>query len=220
MKPALVIALLVLPVLAACASPRQTAATPTEQWNSRVLVEPRPEQVKLVVHDGGLSQNQAHALATFVEHWRDAGAGEIVIEAPREGPAGAHGMMVDARDFLAAQGVPADRFRLVGYEAGGAMDAPLIVGFLRHEVVLPRCGRSWENLTRTANNTVHSNFGCAVTANMAAQIANPEDLLQPRPMTPADAQRRDTVFGAYRAGQVTSSAANPQADVSISSAVN
>ena len=57
-------------------------------------------------------------------------------------------------------------------------------------------------------------------ANIAAQIANPQDLLRPRDMTPADAQRRATVLGKYRAGEVTSSARDDQAAGAISRAIN
>ena len=43
-----------------------------------------------------------------------------------------------------------------------------------------------------------------MNANLAAQIADPRDIISPRPMTPADAGRRAVVFDNYRAGQPTS----------------
>ena len=55
---------------------------------------------------------------------------------------------------------------------------------------------------------------------MAAQIANPEDLIRPRDSTPADAGRRDTVLGKYRKGDVTASAKDEQATGVVSKAVN
>ena len=44
--------------------------------------------------------------------------------------------------------------------------------------------------------------------------------MQPRPMTPADAGRRATVLGRYRAGEVTSSAVDAQANGAVSRAVD
>ena len=51
-------------------------------------------------------------------------------------------------------------------------------------------------------------------------MANPEDLIQPRNSTPVDAQRRTTVLGKYRAGELTASAREEQATGIVSKAVN
>lgn len=218
---ALLPVLLALPVLAACATAPSQVATPTEQWTDKVLVEATPDQVRLALHSNGLSPNQAQALVALADRWRATGAGEVLIEAPRGGSDEAsHAMMAAAHNFLRAQGVPGERIRIAGYDAGGAPNAPLVVGFSRYQAVVPQCGQNWENLSRTMQNAAFQNFGCAVTANMAAQLANPEDLLRPRAMTPADAQRRETVMGLYRAGEVTSSDVNPQASISISQTVD
>ena len=44
---------------------------------------------------------------------------------------------------------------------------------------------------------------CAQQRNLAAQIANPADLLGPRTVDPADAERRAVVFDKYRQGRPT-----------------
>jgi pilus assembly protein CpaD len=59
-----------------------------------------------------------------------------------------------------------------------------------------------------------------VTANLAAQVANPEDLLGPRDETPIDSGRRATVLDKYRKGEVTSSAKDEQSNGVVSKAVN
>ncbi|HEY2743800.1 MAG TPA: CpaD family pilus assembly lipoprotein [Polyangia bacterium] len=46
---------------------------------------------------------------------------------------------------------------------------------------------------------------------MAAQIANPRDLIAPRDMTPADATRRSVVLDKYRKGESTATA-SPEAN--------
>ena len=47
----------------------------------------------------------------------------------------------------------------------------------------------------------HSDCGCATQHNLAASVANPEDLVQPRAEQPSYAARRRTVMEKYRAGQ-------------------
>jgi pilus assembly protein CpaD len=48
------------------------------------------------------------------------------------------------------------------------------------------------------SNQNYYNFGCATQNNLAAQIANPEDLVAPRGMTPIDATRRNAAIKEYR----------------------
>ena len=75
------------------------------------------------------------------------------------------------------------------------------------------------DLAHIASNEPDIGFGCAVTANMAAQIANPRDIVTPRDMTAPDATRRATVLDAYRSGEVTSAAQEPLVEGRISQAV-
>jgi pilus assembly protein CpaD len=52
-------------------------------------------------------------------------------------------------------------------------------------------------------NKPYYNFGCAYQRNMAAMVANPSDLVQPRPETPAYTVRRTEGFEKYRKGTTT-----------------
>jgi pilus assembly protein CpaD len=52
-------------------------------------------------------------------------------------------------------------------------------------------------------------MGCATQRNLAAMVANPEDLVHPRGETPRPSERRDTVWGKYVAGQPTISKRDP-----------
>ena len=45
------------------------------------------------------------------------------------------------------------------------------------------------------------NHGCSTQHNLAAMVANPNDLLGPRAETPADSARRQAAITRYRAGQ-------------------
>lgn len=209
---------LALVALGACAStPDAQKAfepgplTPTEQYS--IEVKPAPIELKLEAHLAGLSPAQAAALRGLAERWANDEPGAVTIKAPEHGPApaAAYRTATDARDFLIAQGVQPADIRIVGYEAGGDQHAPVLVGLMRYLARGPQCGESWENLAHTPDNQPYANFGCAVTANLAAQIADPADLLAPRASTPPDATRRENVFDKYRQGATTSTAKDQQA---------
>ena len=211
-------------VLTGCAStpPPATgslALTPLDTWSSRVQVVAQPEEIRLAPHPTGLSGTQARALAEFHARWVTAEGGVITVAAPTgtQG-SGAYRVSADARAFLLEQGAPPERVRLIGYDGAGTANAPIVIGFERYVAVAPRCGE-WGSVARTAANNPYGNLGCAVTANMAAQVANPGDLRGARPMDPADTGRRTTVLGKYRAGEVTSTAKDEQASGAVSTAV-
>ena len=210
--------------LSACATgPTAVAgpATPTvlDAWAARVQIVAEPEEIRLAPHPTGMSGTQARALADFHARWTLAEGGVITVAAPlgTQGP-GAYRVSADARAFLVSQGATPDQVQLVGYDSAGAPDAPIVVGFKRYIAIGPRCGE-WPAVTRTASNEPMSNLGCAVSANIAAQVANPGDLLAARPMDPADTGRRMIVLGKYRTGETTSTAKDDQASGAVSTAV-
>lgn len=218
-QPAAVLIVLAAAVaLSACASrPAELATTPTEIWTDKVKVDKQPDSLLLGVHADGLSPNQAASVAGFIDQWRQVEGGEITVQVP----VGASPRMVaGVQAALAAQGAPIGSIVLASYDAAGDAAAPIIVAYDRYTVETPKCGTDWESLTRTRNNEAYANFGCAVTANIAAQVANPEDLLHPRATTPVDAQRRAVVLGKYRAGEKTSSVREDQAAATLSKAIN
>jgi pilus assembly protein CpaD len=202
--------------LAACAGgPAEVARGPVLQTERYAIeVTPAPQEVKLAPHASGLSANQADALNGFVRQWMSDSGADITLKAPEHGddPASAYRTATGARDYLVSQGVPAGRVRIVGYEAGADPHAPITVGYVRYQAKGPDCGRAWSDLSKVDSNQSYPEFGCAVTANIAVEVANPADLLAPRASDPPDAQRRQSVLDKYRAGQVTSTPKDPQAD--------
>lgn len=212
--------LAVLASLAACASTpagpeAARAPTETQTWAERVKVTPTADEIQLAVHAAGLSANQSAALEALVGRWLRAEARELVVTAP----AGAGAMAVQARERLIFLGAPAAKVRIVAADPAAPGEAVLRVGFVRYQAEPLKCGQAWESLTATRDNRAYENFGCSVAANMAAQVADPEDLLRPRDMAPADAGRRDVVLGKYRRGEITSTARDEQASGAISKAI-
>jgi pilus assembly protein CpaD len=224
MRATLWLASLSLLALGACATDpshdKKAAAdpppvTPSERY--AIQVSPDPLELQLGVHDAGLSQHQADALHDFVARWMQTDRAPITIKAPEHGPAQAavYRTATGARDFLIGQGVDPAQVRIVGYEATDE-HAPVVVGFVRYQARGPQCGQSWDNLSKNFANDGYKEFGCAVTADIAAQIAEPADLLHPRDFDAPDAQRRETVLDKYRQGATTAAAKDSQANGAVS----
>jgi pilus assembly protein CpaD len=194
------------------------ALTPTEQYGIKVTTA--PEQISVGLHADGLSANQQAALGQFVNGWRENGGGEVIVRAPTDGadPRLARAMADAVQAYITHLGVPAERLQVAGYAANGAKDAPVVASYERYVAQGPTdCAHRWDNQLANGSNGTSAHFGCAVTANFAAQIANPRDLLAPAVMTPSDNGRREVVMGKYREGQVTSSAQDTQASGKVSS---
>jgi pilus assembly protein CpaD len=215
----LVLAGVCLTACAESAKPRMEAVTPTEQF--AIEVQSEPVTLQLAPHQSGASRRQADALAALADRWSDQGGGEIVIQTPvRDGdPAAAYRTASDARDILLSRGIPAGKLRMASYTAPESSLPTILVTYPRYKAEGPACGRAWGNLTANHDNRPYNNFGCSVTANVAAQIDNPADLLSPRDLDPPDATRRQNTLDGYRKGGVTSTLKDVQASGAVSSVV-
>ena len=213
--------------LAACATGPEPATAakavvlPTEQYPLEVAGH--PDEIRLAAHASGLSLEQRAALARLANRWLDSGGGALTVQTPIKGadPRAASETSLQAMALLLSMGAPAERVRQVGYEPtapdlANKGPAPVIVGFAAYEAVIPKCGTVWENLSANSKNKPMGNFGCAVSANMAAQIANPGDIAQPRADDPVDAGRRAFVLDKYRTGEATSGAKDAQSSGAVS----
>lgn len=165
-------------------------------------VEPGVDRIALAIHDEGLSVNQRQALAALAGRAGAEGADLVRVEIPSGGDAAAARTGWEIKSALESVGVPAGRVVVESYAAPDPR-APVLAGFETVRAHVPDCSRNWSNLTATAQNHTAANFGCAVHANLAAQIENPRDILRPRDMTAADAGRRAVVFDRYRMGEQT-----------------
>lgn len=166
-------------------------------------VEPGLDRIALAVHDNGLSANQESALRALASRYSAAGAGPVQVQGPAGEDPGAARQTWAVRAALEAAGVPADRIRVTAYDAPDPR-APVLAGFETVQAVIPNCAAEPRSMGPRYSNQSSPGLGCAVTANMAAQIADPRDILGARPMSPADSGRAAVVFQNYRAGEESS----------------
>lgn len=157
--------------------------------------------------DRNLNINTQDTIAGFAQDYRSMSSGTIQIMVPQGSPnaAAASIMRKQIRAELVSQGIPAPRIIETTYQAAASGDAaPVRLSFVASTAVTDQCGQWPEDL---ADNTVMNrnwhNFGCATQNNLAAQVANPMDLIAPRGMAPIDAARRSKVIGLYREGKDT-----------------
>ncbi|MDB5438426.1 MAG: pilus (Caulobacter type) biosis lipoprotein CpaD [Caulobacteraceae bacterium] len=203
----LCVVLLAAAGLSACGSTplspgRGDGLLPTEQWISKVAVEEQPRSIQLAQHQLGLSAAQREALTDFTGQWRAENGGAVSVIYP----GGSEVPLVARQSAAMLHDAGIGDVRLLVLDRGAIGD-PVVVQYSHAEAVLPVCGRAISDYMATRNNGVDPNFGCAVTANLAAQAADPRDLQRPRANDPADGARAAVIVGKYQQGQDTGSAA-------------
>lgn len=221
MKHTAIALLLAASALSACAS-TSTPIQPTalNSLSNYVLeVEPGLDRIALAVHDTGLSANQQAALSGLVQRFAAERADVIRIEGPSGGDPVSAQVAWSVRDALTGLGVPSERVLVMAYNAPNPR-APVLAGFETLRAHIPNCSSTPAQLGGSWSNQPSPDFGCAVTANLAAQIANPRDIVQPRTMTGADQGRRSKVFEQYRDGTATSAPQEELVNGRISKAVD
>ena len=206
--------------LSACATASNLPEGPAHSLSRYTLqVEPGLDRIALAVHDAGLSSNQQAALGALANRFAVEQAEVIRIEAPSGNDPVAAQAAWNVRESLARMGVPAERLLVVAYEAPDPR-APVLAGFETLRARIPDCAAEVRTPTVTYANDQSPGFGCALTANLAAQIANPRDIVAPRGMSAPDMDRRAKVFDTYRAGQQTAAPQETLVDGEVSQAVD
>lgn len=175
--------------------------TPISRYS--LQVEPGLDRIALAVHEAGLSGTQRAALHALAGRFNAAGADHIRIEAPSGDDPVAGEAAWGARAALEQAGVPTERIRVAAYAAPDPR-APVLAGFETFRAHVPDCAGRHGDMGGRMSNQSSIGLGCAITANMAAQIADPRDIVAPRAMTPSDSGRAAVIFDNYRSGQPTS----------------
>ncbi len=194
----------VLAVLLAgsCAAPdSQSRLTQDPALNHAITVEPSYRSLKIANTDS-MSRDDADKLAAFAQDYLTSGNGSITIAAP-SGP-DAPKVIAAVGEQLADYGVPRTRI-LVSQQDQTVSDGRVEIGYIRYVAHTQPCGDWSANAADTADNLPMPNWGCATEQNIAAQVADPRDLVQPRGTGTSDATRRMQVLNKYEQGQVTSS---------------
>jgi pilus assembly protein CpaD len=157
---------------------------------------------------GELTLDQRGDVLAFAHTWRRDAAGGIMIDLPSgtSNAAAAANALREVRAILTNLGVPPQDIEVRPYRPNDPRTlATLRLNYPRMVASAGPCGM-WPHDLGATNDREHSenleywNFGCAAQRNLAAQVANPADLVQPRGEDPAYTPRRTTVLEKYRLG--------------------
>ena len=162
---------------------------------------------------GALTPPQRAEVLVLAEAWRREGTGGVIIDVPSGTPNGraAAEASREVRALLAAAGVPAKGIQLQSYAPADPLElGTLRLSFAKMTARAGPCGLWPDDLGPTLDrkhleNRPYWNLGCASQRNLAAMVAEPADLAQPRAEAPVYTARRTTVIEKYRAGQPTGS---------------
>jgi pilus assembly protein CpaD len=169
--------------------------------NHPITVEPTYQSIKLSYNGGAIAPQDAPRLDAFLTNYRQHGNGKIAISVPAG--ASMQQTVVALANQINEMGISRDRILVASRDAGTG-GSQVELNYISYQARSTACDWS-EDLSYTQENRTAANFGCATQHNMAMMVADPRDLLEPRPMDDSDAARRQAVIGNYEAGKVTSS---------------
>ncbi len=167
-------------------------------------------RVFIGVNRGSLNPEQRAEVLAFAQSWREAATGGVIIDVPvgTANEQSSAAAMHEIQSILAATGVPPASIVVRTYRVTLRTLAPVRITYPHMAAQAGPCGLWPEDIGPSMTrdyfeNQPSWNYGCATQRNLAAMVANPADLVQPRAETPAYAMRRTTVLEHYRAGQAT-----------------
>jgi pilus assembly protein CpaD len=166
---------------------------------------------------GGLTNRQVADIRAFAAGWTANGRGGFLVEVPsgagRVTDVQSAHVVKEIRSIALGAGVPLRAMTEARYPADGPGHlAPVRLSYSVLEARLPHeCDQARDDAgfgdPKTSNeNRQNWNFGCAYQQNIAAMVADPEDLIRPRADDPPSASRRANVISKYRTGAAAPSA--------------
>jgi pilus assembly protein CpaD len=155
----------------------------------------------------GLDRHSAKQIAAFAEDYRQGGNGPILVLVPSgAGQGDKRGAVAGIRRAFAANGVHAG-IEVTSYPVTDpGLSSPVRVSFTGLKAkVGDQCGQWPSDLASGSsidgwNNKTYYNFGCATQSMIAAQTADPRDLVTPRGEEPSDTLIRSRAIENIRKG--------------------
>ncbi len=202
-------------LLSACGNSQLTTGSIPDDYRTRhpIMLAEGQSSIDIPVASGDvrLTIGMKDTVRGFGQNFLSSAAGTMQIQVPygSYNAGAAQNLAGEIRRALVSQGVKPQRILMTSYGASPNGDAaPIRLSFVSTKAMTSACGEWPSDLSDdTFANKNWYNFGCASQNNLAAQIANPTDLIAPRGMTPIDAAQRAKVISDYR-GETTSDTTN------------
>ena len=157
---------------------------------------------------GGLTPSQSADVLSFAQDWKHDATGGVIIDVPsnKATERSASDSLRQIFSILAASGIPRSAVYVRSYRATGLSLASIKLNYSKLVAEAGPCGQWPKDIgpgggASYAQNHPYWNFGCAMQHNIAAQVANPADLVQPRGTAPVYEGRRAVAIDKYRKGE-------------------
>jgi pilus assembly protein CpaD len=177
------------------------------------------ERLELYTRPNGmeLSARDKLAVAQFLDGYARSGDGALYINRPASAMAGLGTRQAEAtiRGLMAQGGMNPGSVQTGQYTSRPGAPAPVVVSY-RTLRAIPQDCREMDNLANTFSNQPHAGFGCFQSANLAAMISDPRQLLEPYASGQPNAQRRQVIYDKYIQGETTAAQINPDQRVEAS----
>lgn len=195
--------------LSGCASFKQRDAIEVgsvpDDYRSRhpivIAEKQRMFQVPVSGQNGHLSKAMKSVTKSFLNDYKNMGTGIVRIQAPAgsANTAAASSVASQVAGIAKEAGVPQNMIVHENYHPSVEQAAPVRIIYTAMTAQTSECGRWSDDTLTNSENKQYKNFGCSNQANLAAQIADPADLLGPREQGEVDTANRDAVIDGYRA---------------------
>jgi len=193
-------------------TPRDTTGSIPDDYRDRhpIRIKEGQNSLTLLVGTGrgSLSPMQRAEVLAFAQNWKREATGGVTIDRPVGGAndRAALEALKEARSIIVQAGVPNHGIGIRPYNAHGHKLATLRLNYPQVKAEAGPCGLWPDDLgpsydPKHYENKQYFNYGCATQQNLAAMVANPADLVQPRAETPAYTAKRSFGIDKWRKGE-------------------
>ena len=202
--------------LSGCAAPSMSFK-PTQLRNP-IKVAESIERLELYTRPNGLelSARDKLAVAQFLDGYGRAGEGPLFVNRPANSVSGLGTQQAEAviRGLMAQGGLNPNSVQTGQYASNPGALAPVVVSYRTLRAIPEDC-LAMGSLTDTYSNQPQGGFGCFQSANLAAMITDPRQLLEPYASGQPNAQRRQVIYDRYIQGEPTAAQVNPDQRVGV-----
>lgn len=182
---------------------------PPVTMRSPINVAESIERLELYTRPNGLelSARDKVAVAQFLDGYRQSGSGPLFINRPSAQASSAGTRQAEAviRGLMRDGGLNPSSLQGGQYQSNPNAPAPVVVSYRALRAIPENCRRAG-SVVDTFSNQAPDNFGCFQSANLAAMIADPRQLIEPYEFGQSDAQRRQVIYDRFIQGEATAAA--------------
>jgi pilus assembly protein CpaD len=152
-----------------------------------ITVSRGPVSIDVATSAGTLQPSQVNRVAAFARQASASGLSTVTVSRPSAGGKSSR-VAYEVANLLAQQCVPSRLIKINTYR--GSSSAPVKVSIIKTLAKTKPCGDWSVDAGNTRANQWTPNHGCAVQSNIAAMLANPNDIDTPRTETLASGSTR------------------------------